>query len=327
MRSISRKSDISRSVVVDDIKWILRYAKSSIIITTLVVAVLLFFLNILIWTANQANIFGSQLQDKLWLYLEINKQRKDSDEVYGKVLKLQKTLDNIGIKNKFISEKEWLKQMTKSMPDIINTLNQYNISSPFNDMLYIYIKSEDQYNQLKDIIKGYSDIIQNSENISYSKEFLDQENRIVKAIKFTNFIISWTYFLVWVFLIIIIANIFYLVRILIAKFREQIELKKLLWASYNQISNPFFAMIAWIIWIWSIVMILLILLLDIYLSKYNFSLVFFVDIFSLDIIPESFGSVFNKARYIIPLEVILLIWVSVFINGNYLYKVIKKAWN
>jgi len=327
MKSISRKSDITKSIISDDIRWIWRYAKSSILITTFVIGILLFFLNILIWISNQANLFWNKLQEKLSIYLEIDKNNLNNDDIYPQILKLQKNLDSFGIKNKFVSEKDWLKQLSKTMPEIIKTLNQYNIDSPFTDILYVYIKSENQYLEFSKIIPNYKDIIKNFDNISNNKDFLDQESRIIDAIKFINFIIWWAYFLFGVFFIIIIANIFYLVRILIAKFIQQIWLKKLLGASYSQISTPFFVMIAGIIFLWWIIMSILMLLLDFYLKKYNFSLVFFVDIFSLDIIPESFSNIFYKARIVIPFQIIFLISISIIINWNYLFRVIKKSWD
>ena len=129
------------------------------------------------------------------------------------------------------------------------------------------------------------------------------------------------------FTIIILTIVFYVLRIISNKFTDNIHIKKLLGASFGQIANPFNALLGGVICAGFVVMFFLIIGLDLYLKTHDFSMLFFVDIFSLGFLPDSFSSFLIQPRYVLGAEWVALLVISFFINNWYLQKTILKAGN
>lgn len=304
-----------------------RYAWKWCITTAIIIWFLLFFLNLLIGIANHTHQFAQTLKDRLGMYFYIREDPNQQQAIYEKVLYLQKKLDTAGIKNKFISKKEAMFFLQKKLPNIASKFQQYNINNPFPATLQVTIKSEQDYKLLQQILPQYADILTNVTELNEGRTLRDQEARIVKAIGFSNFLVYGSYFLVGIFSIIIVTIVFYLLRIIANKFSDNVQIKKLLGASYGQIANPFNILLAGVIFAGFVVMFLLILWLDSYLTTHNFSMLFFVDVFSLWFLPNSLSWFVVQPRYIIFFECIILIFASFVVNNYYLQKLITEAWN
>ncbi len=327
VKSTTHKSEISKSMIKDDIIWMRRYARKSIVATTLVVWFLLFFLNILIWVANHTSKFSDTLHDKLWMYFYIVDRPWEEDAIYGKILRLQKELDAEKIHNEFVSKTEALKFLQKKMPDLISKFSEYDISNPFPATLYLKVLNEWDYDKLQQIMPNYASVISNVDDLEAGRSLYGQETRIIKTLNFSKFLVNWSYFLVILFVWIILFLLFYLFRVLINKFHSKIEVKKLLWATFEQMAWPFLGQILWILLWWFVIMFLLTFWLDLYLQTKDFSLLFFVDIFSLDIVPASITWFVLSGFWIVLGEIIFLVGVSMLVNISYIGKVIKKAGN
>ncbi len=326
MLKITRKSKISESIIKEDLISMRKYARRSILTTTIIVWLVLFFLNILIWIANHTHKFSKTIDSKLWMYFYIKDNPWNEDYTYSQILKLQKELDTNKIKNQFISKSQALKFFQKKLPNIISQFKKYDIWNPFPATLYVKISSDQDYQKLQQIIPKYANIISNSDDLDKSRNLYWQETRIIKTLNFSKFLVLGSYFLILLFTSIILFVLFYLFRILINKFYKKIEIKKLLWASFYQMAWPFLIIIASIIISWFIIMIILTFLLDLYLKTKDFSLIFFVDVFSLDIAPKSITWFILNSFWIIFFELVFFLWLSFILNTTYIARKIAKAW-
>jgi len=323
----SRPSDISQSMIIDDIKSMLRYGRKAFAITVLILSFLLFFLNILIGIGNNMSRFSNQLKSTLSFKFFVLDDTEKEDLITDKVLFLQRKLDEQWISSLYVSKQDARNYMTKQIPDIIWKFDEYRINNPFPAMLEVKIVDENDYKTLQTIVPEFADIITNPDEVWKWVSIAEQESTTIKALTFSNFLVTWSYFLIVIFIVILLTILYFLLRILTNKFHEKIELKKLLWASYNQIALPFIWISLAVFIVGFICMLLLNVWLDMYLQSKDFSLIFFVDVFSLDIVPQNIGAYLTAARYVLVIEFIVLSLLIVFSNGIFLQRVIRKAWN
>lgn len=327
MKAYTRPSDISQSMRRDDTKNMLRYWRKSFTIVSIIVAFLLFFLNILIGIANHTQQFSYTLQDKLGMYFYIQDEPEQEEAIYTKVVQLQKELEYADIDTTFVSKKDAMGFLQQKIPDVLSKFKDYGIGNPFPATLYVKVRNEADYTSIQEILPNYAEIISNSEDIQQSRTIEGQEKRLIKAISFSSFLTKGSYFLVGVFILIIMTVLLFLLKLQAQKFYKKIELKKLLGASYSQIRQPFVVMAGSILLIGFILMLGLVFGLDNYLKYHDFSLMFFVDVFSLDILPESLLNFITGGGWIILGEFIILAALIYLVSRSYLSNVIRKAGN
>lgn len=305
----------------------IRYWRKAFLVTIAIITFLLFFLNLLVWLANRMQQFGWAIRNSLNFEFYIIEKPDQNDLVYQKVIQLQKLLEREWITTNYKSKQDAFEKMRNFLPDVIRNFETYNINNPFPSSLQVFIEDDEDYSTLQNVIPQFADIISNPDNIWKWTSVWEQEVINAQAIAFANFL--WTFFwvLVVIFFTIIITVLFFLARILINKFIDKIELKKLLWASYWQIIFPFIGITIWLLLTSFIMMIIMNWLLDWYLQTKDFSLVFFVDIFSLPMLPDSLVWLLSPQRYILIGEIIALSIILSIIISMYMKKLILKVWN
>jgi len=123
--------------------------------------------------------------------------------------------------------------------------------------MYIQFDNEKDYLFLKDIVLEYEDIIMNLNDLDEDGfAFSDQESRSAQVINLSNFISLFSYFLIWILLLIIIAFLLFWLKLTFYRFWKQVEVEKLLWAWYFSIKVPFLT-ISFIVLVWAFLLMLL----------------------------------------------------------------------
>lgn len=114
------------------------------------------------------------------------------------------------------------------MPDVIKNFEKYGIENPLPPTLYVIFDNNEKYNKLKEIIKKYKDLVTNTEDIEKGNSYEEQESRIKTVINLSNFIVMFSYFLIFILVMIIIYFLMLIIRITFYNFLNQIEIEKLL---------------------------------------------------------------------------------------------------
>ena len=269
------------------------------------------------------NEFADTLQWKLWMYFYIKDIPWEEDATYAKVLQLEKQLQNNGLETVFASKNEARAFLERRIPDILDRFDEYNIDNPLPATLYVMLTNDQDYSILKEYIPRYADVIVNIEALNEWRTLQDQEWRVLKAITFSNFLISWSYFLIAIFIIIIVVILMFLLRNKFILYQQKVELKKMLGASYNQIKLPFIITSGAISVLGFAIMLVLFFWLDSYVGSQDFSLIYMIDILSQEYIPDKMTSLFSQGiRFFVVQFILLLLLVSV-IGELYLGKLIR----
>ncbi len=185
------------------------------------------------------NLLLDKMTWKLWIYLMINEwtTKEDVGKNRDLVFSLKDELEKSWIKTKYISKEQAL----KSMPEYrIKALIELWVWNPIPPKLYVTYKNKKQYEIVKNIInkKKYESVIKNINSVNMVS--VEKQQEITrKAIDFVSFLkIMFIIFslglfvsILWVLLLLIKVNFY--------SFYTQIEVEKLLWFTYLQITLPF----------------------------------------------------------------------------------------
>ncbi len=202
-------------------------------------ACLFVLLNVLLAVSRGANSVVDQLTGKLGMYFYIKDDPNDTERIYTRVMSLKDDLLKQGIQAEFSSKDDALKFLEQRLPEVLSNLKQYNIDNPLPATLYVSVRTEEQYQQLKQTVLQYRSIITNVEDVDKAKTLKTQEQRIVSTIGIANTVVIGSYVLIAMLLVIMVSVIIGMVRADVYKYRHLIEVKKLLWWSYQQMILPF----------------------------------------------------------------------------------------
>lgn len=187
------------------------------------------FLTLLIGLGSHLTDVSRGLTDKLGMYFYVT-QTGDQAAVQQKVLALTKELENASIKADYISADQASSFLAKRLPDIIQKFQDYNINNPLPATLFVVIRRESDYQSLQTIMPRYADIIDNANDISSLDSLKIQEQRVVRALDFAQFLQGASYALIVFFALLTIAIIVFIVSLKLHQFHELLSLKKLLGA-------------------------------------------------------------------------------------------------
>lgn len=325
MKKISRHSIISQSLIKDDLLSLVKYSWQSFLVTSVIIGLLLFFLNILIGVANNANNFTRAIEARLGMYIYLVDDM-DQSERYTRLLALQKDLDAAWLVSRYISQSEAQATLAQIIPDVIERFRQYNISDPLPATLHIKLRRHEDYQKMYQIVLQYRELIRNLDEVANGEQTLRaQERRVSQSLNFISLIRNGAIFLITLFVCIIIIILIYLLRILFAKFRDIIEIKKLLGSSYTQIALPFLLASMIILIAGFGVMAIAMGGLDYFFHIQQIPpLMFNVDNFSLPIIPETWFASWNVWLMLAAQAIVICGWVFLWAH-YFLLKAVKKA--
>jgi len=204
-----------------------------------IISFLLFFVNLLSGVAYQVMVSNAHIQEKLGVYFYLDDSSEQKDDIYAKAIEMMEELESSWMEVSFYSKDDAFSLLKQRLPEVIGSLEKYNIENPLPPTIYVLFDNKEEYEAMKTIVLNYEDNIINLSDVTRGLSFGEQEQRVEKVINLMNVFQYLSYFLILVTVIIVISFLGYAIRLNFFRFQKQIEVEKLLWAPYVKIIAPF----------------------------------------------------------------------------------------
>lgn len=221
---------------------------------------LLFLLNVFLSISIYTSSLSNDLREKLWIYFYIKDTPGEENITYKKIITLKEDLEKQWLQVIFSSKEDAFKFLEKRVPELIKNLEKFDIENPLPATLYVMFKNDKQYDILRNSILKYKELILNIKDIDQSSTVKQQENRVLNIINFSNFIKILSYTLIWILWIIITLFLTFLTKNIFNNFLNDLGIKKILWATTNQIKESFLRTLLIVILIAFVVNIILLII-------------------------------------------------------------------
>ena len=295
------KSSLSK-IFKQDLSSLLKTSWTNILWVSIFIGFLLFLLNIFLWVSLYAHQFTGQLKDRLGMYFYIKEDATQTAEIYKRVISLKDELESNWLKVMFSSKDDALAFLQKKIPDVVGNFQKFGIENPLPATLYVMFDSDNKYETLKTIIIKNKDIILNTKDIDTWSTLKQQENRVLTIINLCNFVIWLSYLIIAILLLIIVSFLGFLLKNIFHTFHRELEVKKILWATYNQIIQWFVALTVNVLGFSFIICLALLLISGITINYYVYNL------FNVTL-----WSVFSNIALVLGIfiaEIIVVAWVG-----------------
>lgn len=250
------KIKISKTLVQNDVRMIVKSSWSHFLWVGLLMWFLIFLLNVFLWVSLYTQKFSDGLKDKLGMYFYVKDIPGKESEIYKEVIKIKDELQAKWLKVMFSSKDDAIVSLQKKIPNVVETFQKYWIDNPLPATLYVMFDSESEYQTMKNVIVKHKNIILNIKDISQWYTIRQQENRVLTAINWSNFVVTISYIIIVLLWIVALAFLIFLLKDIFYKFYKDFEIRKLLWAGYLQVMQTFvilsllvmlFAFLVWLI--------------------------------------------------------------------------------
>ncbi|MFA6255816.1 MAG: hypothetical protein WC606_01410 [Candidatus Absconditabacterales bacterium] len=265
------KSSLSK-IFKHDIASLLKTSWTHIFGVSIFIGFLLFLLNIFLGVSLYANQFTGQLKDRLGMYFYIKEDTTQTNEIYKKVITLKDELESKGLKVMFSSKDDALAFLEKKIPDVVSNFQKFGIDNPLPATLYVMFDSDSKYESLKTIILENKDIILNTKDIDAGSTLKQQENRVLTIINLSNFVVGLSYVIIAILFAIILSFLGFLLKNIFHTFHRELEVKKILGATYSQIMQGFVALTVNVLGFSFLICLALLLISGITINYYIYSL-------------------------------------------------------
>lgn len=219
------------------------------------------------------NTLNDSLKDKLWMYFYIRDDVQQQDQIYKEVLDLKSNLEQEWLKVNFLTKEDALNFMEKRLPELTGSLEKFWMENPLPATLYVTFSDKSQYVTLQNVMLENKDIILNVQDLDQIENLEEQEARIVNIIKLSNFVQILAWILVVVIGAVLLSFAVFFLRTIFNTFSNDIQVKKLLWASKSQIILPFLWIILYAI-VGGFLLALLFTLVSLWVCDYYMSQLF-----------------------------------------------------
>jgi cell division protein FtsX len=205
----------------------------------LMIASLVFLLNVIGWLKLWLDQAVGNVKGKLWVYLYIKSIPSQEDRITEQVIEMKTALEAQGMEVQYYSRKDAFDTLSKKLPDVVESFDKYGISNPLPATMYIMFRDSSQYDILKTIASKYQPIIVNSLDTTRDTHLRKQEQRVINVINLGNVVTIISFWLVLFLIAIIVVFLLFIIRIKFYGFKDVIQVQKLLGASYTQIKWPY----------------------------------------------------------------------------------------
>ncbi len=268
---LSKRREKPSKPFIDDVKSIFRCYRGQMIWISVLSGFLLFLLNILIWVSMYGNTLNASLNDKLGMYFYLNDNVEEETRLYKQVMQLKDRLEKEGLKVNFLTKEDAMDFMMKRLPELTWSLEKFWMTNPLPATLYVTLPDISKYETLKNVMLENKDIILNIQDVEQLDNLESQENRIRNVIKLSNFVQILSMSLVVILAAAVLSFSIFFLRSIFNRFWNDIQVKKLLWATKSQIIMPFLTLILYSIIGWFLISLLLTLIsmgiFDYYMSQ------------------------------------------------------------
>ena len=312
-----KKKIVSSKPFIDDIKSIFRTYRWQMIWISVLSGFLLFLLNILIWVSMYGNMLNDGLRDKLWMYFYIRNDVESESKIYKQVIRLKDKLEDEWLQVNFLTKEDAMDFMMKRLPELTGSLEKFWMTNPLPATLYVTFSDKSQYQVLQDVMLENKDIVLNIQDLDQIDNLEEQENRIVNVIKLSNFVQILAISLVIVIAAVILSFSIFFLRSIFTRFWNDIQVKKLLWASKSQIIMPFLWLVLYAIIGWFLISLLLTLsslgVFDYYMSQ----------LFGSTLTSHLFANRWSILLLFV-VEIIMIVWLLMGISYVFVSRLHKK---
>lgn len=255
-----------------ELSGLLKTSWTNVVGVSIFIGFLLFLLNIFLWVSLYANQFTWDLKDRLGMYFYIKEIPDQTNETYKKVIALKDELEAKWLKVMFSSKDDALTFLQKKIPDVVSNFQKFWIENPLPATLYVMFDSDSKYESLKTIILENKDIILNTKDIDAGSTLKQQENRILTIINLSNFVVWLSYVIIGILLLIIVSFLGFLLKNIFHTFHRELEIKKILWATYQQIIQWFTSLTVSVLGFSFLICLVLLLISGITINYYIYNL-------------------------------------------------------
>ena len=302
---------------IDDVKSIFRCYRGQMIWISVLSGFLLFLLNILIWVSMYGNTLNASLNDKLGMYFYLNDNVEEETRLYKQVIQLKDRLEKEGLKVNFLTKEDAMDFMMKRLPELNWSLEKFWMSNPLPATLYVTLPDISKYETLKEVMLENKEIIINIQDVEQLDNLESQENRIRNVIKLSNFVQILSMSLVVILAAAVLSFSIFFLRSIFTRFWNDIQVKKLLWATKSQIIMPFLTLILYSI-IWGFLISLLLTLISMGVFDYYMS-----QLFSYTLTAHLFAKWWVIILLFI-VEILVIVWALMGISYAFVSKLHKK---
>ena len=314
---IPKKREKPSKPFIDDVKSIFRCYRWQMIWISVLSGFLLFLLNILIWVSMYGNTLNASLNDKLGMYFYLNDNVEEETRLYKQVIQLKDRLESEGLKVNFLTKEDAMDFMMKRLPELTWSLEKFWMSNPLPATLYVTLPDISKYETLKEVMLENKEIIINVQDVEQLDNLESQENRIRNVIKLSNFVQILSMSLVVILAAAVLSFSIFFLRSIFNRFWNDIQVKKLLWATKSQIIMPFLTLILYSIIGWFLISLLLTLVsmgvFDYYMSQ----------LFSYTLTAHLFAKWWIIILLFI-VEILVIVWALMGISYGFVSKLHKK---
>lgn len=255
-----------------DLPHLLKTSWANVLWVSIFIGFLLFLLNIFLGISLYTHTFTGELKDRLGMYFYIKELPDQETETYKRVISLKDELEAQGLKVMFSSKDDALNFLQKKIPDVVNNFAKFGIDNPLPSTLYVMFDSDRKYESLKTIIIKNKDIILNTKDLDSWSTLKQQENRVLTIINLSNFIAWFAYVIIAILFLIVISFLWFLLKNIFHTFHKELQVKKLLWATSQQIGKSFITLTLYILWLSFFICLALLLISWITINYYIYHL-------------------------------------------------------
>lgn len=302
---------------IDDVKSIFRSYRGQMIWISVLSGFLLFLLNILIWVSMYGNTLNASLNDKLWMYFYLNDNVENETRLYKQVIQLKDKLENEWLKVNFLTKEDAMDFMMKRLPELTGSLEKFWMTNPLPATLYVTLPDISKYETLKEVMLENKEIIINIQDVEQLDNLESQENRIRNVIRLSNFVQILSISLVIILAAAVLSFSIFFLRSIFTRFWNDIQVKKLLWATKSQIITPFLWLILYSI-IGGFLISLLLTLISMGVFDYYMS-----QLFSYTLTSHLFAKWWTIVLLFI-LEIIVIVGLLMWISYAFVSRLHKK---
>ena len=100
------------------------------------------------------------------MYFYIKETPGQEDATYQRVISLQNSLQEQGLKSMFSSKDDAMKLLSSKIPQLSTQFSALNMENPLPSTLYVMFGNSREYDLLKNTILTYKDIVLNTKDVS-----------------------------------------------------------------------------------------------------------------------------------------------------------------
>jgi len=278
---------------------------------------LVFILNVFLSISLCAGQFSGWLRDKLGMYFYIKDTPGNEHLIYKEIMDLKDILEEQNLEVVFSSKEDAFEFLQKRVPDVVTSFQKFDIENPLPATLYVMFDDEKEYQILRSTIIEYKHIILNIKDINQWSTLKQQENRVLTIINFTNFVMIASYVLIAVLSIIILFFLVFLLENIFQRFRKDLGIKKLLWATRGQIAKSFMRLTLLVL-LWSVVVAIILIWVSSYVVNY-----YLVELFDVSLFVYASENIANLG-IVLWGEFIFFVIISLLVSFGYVSSLNKK---